>query len=311
MQLLTYSPPSSIGLYVEHMWTLQCPAHGIFTLDLFANGVSGIIVQSDNGSPLLRRTEACSGAASAQRTSDIPSAFVYGTRTRPGQLLARGPFELSGVVFRPQGLHGLLNVEPAAITNGPVDVDSLFACRLSEQLGNAVNASERLTILARHLLARAAHAQSDDLLVNESLRLLRGQLRTIRLPWLLKQLGLSERQFERRFRKVVGLSPHRYLRILRFQEALRLMRARRFDRMSDLACDLNYADQPHFTKEIKEFSGYTPTHLLQTVRASFDIPCALIAGPRSIGPSTSPADGFLQAIPGSIRENATARWTSG
>jgi AraC-like DNA-binding protein len=313
MQLLTYSPPASLTPYVEYMWTLRCPTGGVATLDLFANGVSGIIVQSHNGISALKRTAVFSGTDRAQPTggSDIPAAFVYGKRTRPGQLLAVGPFELAGVAFRPQGLHGLLEIDPAEINNGPVEVDGLLACGLSEQLVNAVTASERLTILARHLRARAVNAQSDDALVNESLRLLRGHVRTIRLPRLLKCLGLSERQFERRFRKAVGLSPHRYLRILRFHEAMRLMRERQFDRMSDLACELNYTDQSHFTKETKELSGHTPTGLLQTVRASFGIPCALLAGPRSSRASAAADDGFLQAVPGTIRENSTARCTSG
>jgi AraC-like DNA-binding protein len=296
MQLLTYSPPASIAPYVRHMWTLQCPAAGVFTLDLFANGVSGIIVQNHNGASALQRTELVSGPGRAQPTSgsDIPNAFVYGKRTRPGRLAALGPFELTGVVFRPQGLHGLLKIDPATVNNGPLEVDRLFAGSFGEQLANAVTASEQLTVLARELRAHVPDAQADDVLVNESLRLLRGQL-AIRLPGLLKRLGLSERQFERRFRAAVGFSPHRYLRILRFQKAVRLMRERELDKMSDLACELNYTDQSHFTKEMKEFSGHTPTGLRQTVRASFDIPCALLAAHDRDAPASSTLDGFLQA----------------
>jgi AraC-like DNA-binding protein len=279
MQLLTYSSPASLAPYVHHMWTLQCPAGGVYTLDLFANGVSGVIVQNHNGASALKRMGVCSVPGRAQHPagSDIPRAFVYGKRTRPGRLLAHGPFELTGVVFRPQGLHGLLKIDPAEVNNGPVEVDDLFASRLGEQLVNAATASERLAILARQLRARVADAHADDALINESLRVLRGHVRTVRLPGLLEWLGLSERQFERRFRRAVGFSPHRYLRILRFQEAVRLMRERQFDKMSDLACELNYADQSHFTKEMRELSGHTPTGLLRTIRTSVDIPCALLA----------------------------------
>jgi AraC-like DNA-binding protein len=305
MQLLTYGPPASTAPYVEHMWTLRCPADGVFTLDLFANGVSGIIVQSHNGTSALQRPGVSEGwCAQPARGNVIPNAFIYGTRTRPGKLLARAPFELTGVVFRPHGLSALLGIDPAEVTNGPLDIDELFAGALGCQLLTAATASDRLAILARHLCARVADAKADDVLVNESLRLLRGQPRIVRLPWLLKWLGLSERQFERRFRKVIGFSPHRYLRILRFQEAVRLMRAQRFDRMSELACELDYTDQSHFTKEMKEFSGYTPGRLFRTIHASFDLPCALLAAHGSRRAGASAADGFLQATPGSIRENA-------
>jgi AraC-like DNA-binding protein len=101
-------------------------------------------------------------------------------------------------------------------------------------------------------------------------------VRTVRISGLLNYLGVSERPFERRFRDAVGVSPHQYLRILRFQEAVRLLRMGQFRKMSDLASDLGYADQSHFIKEIREFSGYTPTALSEILRTSVDLPCALI-----------------------------------
>ena len=57
---------------------------------------------------------------------------------------------------------------------------------------------------------------------------------------------------------------------------MQLMKANRFQRLSDLAYDLNYVDQSHFIKDIEAFSGYTPKRLVQTVQAGIDLPCALI-----------------------------------
>ena len=95
---------------------------------------------------------------------------------------------------------------------------------------------------------------------------------------MLKCLNVSERQFERRFIRSVGVSPHQYIRIARFQEAVRLIKINRFERLSDVAYDLNYADQSHFIKDVKAFSAYTPTELVRTVKASIGLPCALIPG---------------------------------
>jgi hypothetical protein len=36
------------------------------------------------------------------------------------------------------------------------------------------------------------------------------------------------------------------------------------------------ADQSHFIKDVKEFSGFTPTQLCQIVRTCVDLPCGLI-----------------------------------
>ena len=99
------------------------------------------------------------------------------------------------------------------------------------------------------------------------------------MPHLLKALHVSERQFERRFSRAIGVSPHHYIRIVRFRKAMRLMKARQFHRLSDLAYDLSYVDQSHFIKDSKAFSGCTPGRLVHTVRSGVELPCAFVLAP--------------------------------
>jgi AraC-like DNA-binding protein len=275
--LCTYGPPPLLRRYVAYFWTMQCPDVDRSTLELLANPVSGIIVQQYNGRSALTRTnqtQACTG-------TDIPTAFIYGTRSQPGQLLARGSCEMTGAVFRPQALRTLLKIDPAEVRNGPLTVADLPERCLEDQLLNAASAPERVAVLGKWLSARVGEGISEDGHVSESLRLLRANVRTVRIRWLLKQCAISERQLERRFRRAIGVSPHLYLRILRFQEVVRVFRERKFRRMCELATELNYSDQAHLGKEMKQFSGYTPTALLQTVRTSIDLPCAFILPPEN------------------------------
>jgi AraC-like DNA-binding protein len=273
MAPLRFSPRASLSPYIEYFWSVQCHEDCLLTLELFASDVSGILVQHHNGRSVLRRL----GLAQRSNGSHIPKAFVYGKRTEPGQLIAQGPFELSGVVFRPQALYVLLNSDPSVFNNRSVSIDELFDDRLQDQLLDARTALARLALLEDCLSTRVADETSDDVLVNESVRLLQAQSCTIRIPRLLTHLKLSERQFEKRFKRAVGVSPHRYLRILRFRGALRLLREGRAEKMADLASELGYADQSHFIKEVKAFSGYTPTALSETIRAAVDLPCAVIS----------------------------------
>ena len=185
MELLTYGPPEPLRRFVDYFWRFRSCEDGVFSLKLFGTGVSGIIVQGHNSRTALTRT----GPRQVSPADDIPNAFVYGKRTHPGQLVARAPFELTGVVLRPQALYTLLRIDPADV-------------KLAELEGG--------------LSGRAAHQPAGDPLVGQSLRILQARVRTIRLPQLRKCVGLSERQFERRFQRAVGVPPH--LRILRFQE---------------------------------------------------------------------------------------------
>jgi AraC-like DNA-binding protein len=276
MELLTYEPPLPLKRYVAYFWSLRRPQNGRLALKMFANGVSGIIVQHHNGRSALIRatgTQAAGGHA-------VPTAFIYGKRTGPGQLIADGPFDMTGVVFRAQALYTLLKINPVEVSNGPVSVDDVFVDNLADQLLNAETASERLDVLGG-CLARRVDDVPDDVLVGEGLRLIRRQVQTVRIPAVLKRLGISERTFERRFKRSVGVSPHQYLRVVRFQQAVRLLRRQHFERLSDLASALGYTDQSHFIKEIREFAGCTPTDLRDTVRTAFDLPCALILASRA------------------------------
>jgi AraC-like DNA-binding protein len=70
--------------------------------------------------------------------------------------------------------------------------------------------------------------------------------------------GYSHRQFIALFRRAVGLTPKLYCRVLRFQEALKRAAADPRVSLVDLAIDAGYSDQPHFTREFREFAGVTP-----------------------------------------------------
>jgi AraC-like DNA-binding protein len=275
MITVTYSPPPSLAKYVAYFWSLQCPYGDTHDITMFANEVSGILFQHHNGRTALKRTTGGQAATGA----DLPHAFVYGRRTSPGSLIARGPFELTGAVFRSQGLPGLLRLNPGDFSSGPIAVDDLFADGLRERLLNARSTQRRLSILARFLRSRVDDALPADPVVSESLQLLRQQVRTIRIPRLLAHLRMSERQLERRFKSAVGVSPHQYFRILRLQEAVHLLRTQQFVTMAALASELNYADQSHFIKDVKELSGYVPTALMKTIGNCVDLPCASILAP--------------------------------
>lgn len=273
MEPTLYRPQGALARFVEYFWTFESGQGGAGrTLKLFATGVSGILFQHDNGRPAL-------GKRHPARNGACPTSFVYGKKTRPNQTFANGPFGLTGVVFKPQGLSTLLKTPPMDLNDGSVELNEFSRENIGEQLLEARSQHERLTRLSEFLRARVDGAGSEDVLVAESLRLIQQGIRSIRVPQLLKCLNVSERQFERRFVRAIGVSPHHYIRIARFQKALRLIKANRFDRLSDVAYDLNYVDQSHFTKDIKAFSGYTPTRLVQAVQTGINLPCTLILRP--------------------------------
>jgi AraC-like DNA-binding protein len=286
MEPTVYRPQGALARFIEYFWTFDCgQGDAVRTLKMFATGVSGILFQHHNGRPALGST----AHGHPVSNGGCPTSFVYGKRTRPSQTFAKGAFGLTGVVFKPQGLSTLLNTHPMRLNDGSVELNEFSRENIGEQLLNARSHHERVAQLSEFLRAHVDGSRSEDVLVAESLRLIQKGIRSIRVPQLLKCLNVSERQFERRFARAIGVSPHHYIRIVRFQEAVRLIKTNQFERLSDVAYDLNYVDQSHFIKDIKAFSGYTPTGLVRTVQAAINLPCALILA-RTAGPSTDTGD---------------------
>ena len=80
--------------------------------------------------------------------------------------------------------------------------------------------------------------------------------------------GYSHRRFIELFRRVVGLSPKEYARVLRFQGAIRLLADNSSSRLASIALHAGYTDQPHFSREFRRFSDMTPQQFRKTKRFS-------------------------------------------
>ncbi|WP_299465190.1 helix-turn-helix domain-containing protein [uncultured Microscilla sp.] len=64
------------------------------------------------------------------------------------------------------------------------------------------------------------------------------------------------------FKKYVGLTPKYYHRILRFQEILKRIQHQEKITWADITYHCGYADQSHFIKEFKHFSGFNPSEFI-------------------------------------------------
>ena len=74
--------------------------------------------------------------------------------------------------------------------------------------------------------------------------------------------------FERLFNELIGANPKEYARIVR----LKLLQ-HDFENinLAQLAYQCGYADQSHFIREFKQFSGYTPLALLNVCEPYSDL----------------------------------------
>lgn len=162
--------------------------------------------------------------------------------------------------FTPVGAAALLRPPQDEFAGTTVDLDDLAErdCgtrRLLEQLAVAADAAARLDRLEAYLLHRLGNARPDPL-VAAAIGWLQRAPAGARIETLSRHIGLSQSALERRFRRIVGVTPKRYATTLRLERALSLYRPG--SDLTELALRAGYYDQAHFNHDFRRAAGRSP-----------------------------------------------------
>ncbi|ASP39509.1 AraC family transcriptional regulator [Bacterioplanes sanyensis] len=109
---------------------------------------------------------------------------------------------------------------------------------------------------SRHADEAIAHAQS---------WLRQNMLKPLQLELLAAQVGLSERQLERRFKQVTELTPGQYLQRLRCDQACELLQHSNLS-VADIASATGFSDSSHLGRVFRRWLQQTPGQYRQKVR---------------------------------------------
>jgi AraC-like DNA-binding protein len=135
---------------------------------------------------------------------------------------------------------------------------------VEEQLAEATTHTLRARVLERFLLDQLHSRPADARVANAVARIreARGQLR---IGELAREAGWSQSALERRFHREVGASPKKFANIVRMRHAVRLHAAGAS--LTETAYAAGYADQPHFIRDFKRFSGLPPESFFRSQMA--------------------------------------------
>ncbi len=78
-----------------------------------------------------------------------------------------------------------------------------------------------------------------------------------------EKIGYSQKHFTEMFRKNIGVTPKSYLKIMRFQKAVRTIDEADSIEWDMIAQECGFYDQAHFINDFKHFSGFTPEQYAQ------------------------------------------------
>jgi AraC-like DNA-binding protein len=136
--------------------------------------------------------------------------------------------------------------------------------QLQQRLGDCDSFEARARVTDRFLSRICRARPSSDGISSAANQILLRQ-GEVQIGGLADAIGLSLRQFERRFTQQIGVRPKVYARIARFEAALDSKARPRAKSWAEIVCEFGYYDQMHLVHDFEQFSGETPTDLLTEV----------------------------------------------
>jgi AraC-like DNA-binding protein len=186
------------------------------------------------------------------------------------ELFLGGTIRTFTIQFQPAGFHELLRIPMVELAGKGLDASGVLGPRidwLNNQLCNSPNFETMAHVADEFLLyfLKTSGRMTDPFFANLSSNLNRvlGGVSRVELDTLVNDSGVGQRQFERRFKTAIGVSPKRYLRVARLHRALRLRERRPEWAWGRIASECGFHDQMHLIHDFRELGGEAPNALFR------------------------------------------------
>jgi AraC-like DNA-binding protein len=236
---------------IHCLWTIEESAARYNKLPIVPDSTIELVINC--GAPLILHE---AGAPPIE----LPHVFIKGLQQKPMHLQVTGSMaQLVGVRLNAWGIPGLPDVrhDRASDLIFPLDGRWLdLAPKISETvaLHGYTEAVSKVIDFLDGRFQYPSHMQTLSR-VGQILYETRGMVQMSTLP---DACNYSLSQLERRFKNATGITLKRMARLIRFEVARDLLQADPSYKLADLAQELGYTDQSHFTRDFKAFAGFTP-----------------------------------------------------
>lgn len=195
-------------------------------------------------------------------------AVVVGPQLTRMELKVSHDYTVAVIGFRPGGLFRLLCIPMEEIFDDGFDGFELMGSDINElvdRCGEMESFDKIHECIEQYLLGKLKKVK-EVLPVDQALFHMLKYQGQMPITQVADLACLSVRQFERKCKERLGLSPKVYSRLIRFSNAYRLFERSEVPNWSEIAYLSGYYDQMHFIKDFKEFAGITPTMMEEELK---------------------------------------------
>lgn len=220
-------------------------------------------------------------SAQTQSTLQYPTCLVvisntyarfYGPTRGCSSITLEGDGWAVGAMLRPAAGYLLLGRPVASVTDRFLDlteVSGVDVRRLIDEVHDAMqpapnetSAHVRSIAALESRLAAYLPVDHTGLLANRVVDLVAERPELTRVSDLATAMGITERSLQRLVDSRIGLTPKWLIQRRRLHDAVEAIKAGGAQSLANLAADLGYADQAHFTHDFRTVTGMTPGEYL-------------------------------------------------
>lgn len=191
-----------------------------------------------------------------------PPVVITGPKTKPVGILYDKNYLMIKVAFHPTGLFRLLGLSMQPFINMGLDAAEYLGKQVMlvfKSLGAVANYDEMVAVVLDFLQKKISEQLRPEEPIDKVAIAMLDPSYDLTLEQWSAEACLSVRQFERNFSTRTGISPKLFLRIVRFEQAMKIKNADNNKSWAEIAIECGYTDSAHILKEFKSFAEFPPS----------------------------------------------------
>ncbi len=253
MKIEHYSPSGSLKPYIKTFMIIESE-HGVENRLL-----------PDTSVALAFRLSGDMTYTAEGNTYNLPSAVITGLRKSPRMVRYSAQTSNLIVLFKEGGAAAFFKEPIHELFGKSISLDELIPRnklnQIEEQLNEANNNYKRIQ-KAEDFFLSLLRNQKEDKLVDHAIQKINMANGNISIKNLANILSLSQDPFEKRFRRMVGISPKKFSSIVRLKNLIKNYSPT--ENLTSIAHTAGYFDQAHFIKDFESFTGQPPLQFFKT-----------------------------------------------
>lgn len=248
---------NQIAPFIKEIILLENHSNAQHELPFYADGYPGIMYSETN-----------EGIRLLPVNKILSNFFLYGQTIEPIVLQIKGTYKLIVFQLYPFATRLLLDISPKEINDECYDLAKVKNMETEKTVALLVSTTtnKQVQLISKYVLDLVKNSSvNSDKSIKLAVSTIIKTKGMLPIKTLREQLFITERTFERRFNKEIGVTPKQFAKIIQFSFSLNQIQESDYTKLTNIAYENGFADQSHFIRTFKKYTGATPKDLLSKI----------------------------------------------